>query len=103
MTWIHPLRRKLLRDLSALKGQLVTIALVVACGVAAFVATQSALRSLRDARARFYASSGFGAAMRATSGPSASGSTSIVPLAPTRVEPPARSSAAPAAVTAMIL
>ncbi|MCA9613038.1 MAG: ABC transporter permease, partial [Myxococcales bacterium] len=60
MTWIHPLRRKLLRDLSALKGQLVTIALVVACGVAAFVATQSALRSLRDARARFYASSGFG-------------------------------------------
>ncbi len=57
---LHPLHRKLLRDLGTLKGQLVTIALVVACGVAAFVATQSALRSLRDARARFYAQSGFG-------------------------------------------
>lgn len=59
MALVSPLRRKLLRDLGTLKGQLVTIALVVACGVAAFVATQSALRSLRDARARFYATSGF--------------------------------------------
>ncbi|MBX3246303.1 MAG: ABC transporter permease [Myxococcales bacterium] len=57
--WLHPLRRKLFRDLTTLKGQIVTIALVVACGVAALVTMQSALRSLRDARETFYAASAF--------------------------------------------
>jgi len=48
------LDRKLLRDLKTMQGQLVTIALVVASGIAAFVCTQSAVDSLADAQQTFY-------------------------------------------------
>ena len=51
LTAIH---RKLLRDLGRLKGQIVTIALVVACGIASFVAMRGTFASLAFARARFY-------------------------------------------------
>ena len=53
------LDKKLLRDVSALRGQVVTIALVVAAGVAVFVASISAYYSLRSACDRFYAEARF--------------------------------------------
>ncbi len=48
------LDRKLFRDLAAMRGQVVTIALVVAAGVAVFVASVSTYDSLERARDRFY-------------------------------------------------
>lgn len=48
------LSRKLLRDLVLMKGQLFTIALVVACGVASFVAAVGTYRSLESACRRYY-------------------------------------------------
>ena len=53
------LDRKLLRDISAMRGQVVTIALVVAAGVAVFVASVSTYDSLRSGRDRFYATARF--------------------------------------------
>jgi len=53
------LDRKLLRDISAMRGQVITIALVVAAGVAVFVASVSAYDSLLSARARFYSEARF--------------------------------------------
>ncbi|HEX8112650.1 MAG TPA: ABC transporter permease [Kofleriaceae bacterium] len=53
------LRRKLVRDVQALRWQIVTIALVIAAGVALLVAAFGAYRSLLDARARFYAETQF--------------------------------------------
>ena len=49
------LDRKLLRDIAAMLGQVITIALVVAAGVAVFVASVSTYDSLRSGRDRFYA------------------------------------------------
>jgi putative ABC transport system permease protein len=51
---ITPLFRKLLRDLSALRGQAITIALVVACGIASYVTLRSAYGSLEAARSAHY-------------------------------------------------
>jgi putative ABC transport system permease protein len=48
------LDRKLLRDVLAIRGQVITIALVVAAGVAVFVASISSFNSLLSARDRFY-------------------------------------------------
>jgi putative ABC transport system permease protein len=48
------LHRKLLRDLFRLKGQVVTIALVLACGIASFVAMRGNFASLKQAQQRFY-------------------------------------------------
>ncbi len=53
------LDRKLLRDLIAMRGQVITIALVVAAGVAVFVASVSTYDSLRFGRDRFYADAAF--------------------------------------------
>ena len=53
------LDRKLLRDLRALWSQVLTIALVVASGVAGFVSTLAAVDSLAGARERFYAQGHF--------------------------------------------
>ncbi|WP_088282790.1 ABC transporter permease [Ideonella sp. A 288] len=53
------LDRKLLRDLLRMWSQALTIALVVASGVAGFVTTLSAVDSLAAARDRFYASGHF--------------------------------------------
>lgn len=52
---MSPLFRKLLRDLARLRGQLVTIALVVACGVASFVTMQANYDSLLRSRDAYYA------------------------------------------------
>ena len=53
------LDRKLLRDIAAMRGQVITIALVVAAGVAVFVASVSTFDSLQSGRDRFYASARF--------------------------------------------
>jgi len=53
------LDRKLWRDIVAMRGQIITIALVVAAGVAVFVASLSTFNSLRGARDRFYADTRF--------------------------------------------
>lgn len=53
------LDRKLLRDMAAMWGQVTTIALVVAAGVAVFVASVSTYNSLQAARDRFYAQARF--------------------------------------------
>ncbi len=53
------LDRKLVRDLVAMRGQVITIALVVAAGVAVFVASISTYRSLWSGRDRFYAEGRF--------------------------------------------
>ncbi|MEZ5820708.1 MAG: FtsX-like permease family protein [Xanthobacteraceae bacterium] len=53
------LDRKLVRDIFAMRGQVMTIALVVAAGVAVFVASISTYDSLRAGRDRFYASGRF--------------------------------------------
>lgn len=51
---VSTLDRKLLRDLVHLKGQVLTVALVVACGVAGFVAFQSTWNSLEQSRNAYY-------------------------------------------------
>jgi putative ABC transport system permease protein len=53
---VSPIDRKLVRDLRSLLGQLVTIALVVACGIAAYVVMQSTWSSLHLSRDRYYES-----------------------------------------------
>lgn len=49
-----PLFRKLLRDLLSLRGQVVTVALVIAAGVASFVTLRSTLDSLERSRDSYY-------------------------------------------------
>ncbi len=56
---VRALDRKLLRDLARMKGQALTIALVVACGIASYVTMQSAYRSLLRARDDFYSETRF--------------------------------------------
>ncbi len=51
---MHPLDRKLLRDLMRLRGQAIAIALVVACGIASFVMSLSALESLELTQTTYY-------------------------------------------------
>lgn len=53
------LDRKLLRDLLQMKGQVFTIAVVVACGVAAFVAALSNYDSLQLSQSEYYESTRF--------------------------------------------
>lgn len=57
---VSALDRKLLRDLGQLKGQVVTIALVVACGIASFVTMRSTWASLTDSRDTYYERYRFG-------------------------------------------
>lgn len=51
---IPPLLRKLIRDLRELRGQVITIALVVACGISSYITMQSAYDSLVYSRDRYY-------------------------------------------------
>ncbi len=53
------LDRKLWRDIATLRGQVVSIALIVAAGVAVFVASVSTYESLQSGRDRFYESARF--------------------------------------------
>ncbi len=56
---VRALDRKLLRDLARMKGQVATIALVVACGVATLLTFVGAFRSLEHARDTFYEATRF--------------------------------------------
>ncbi len=56
---MNMLDRKLLRDLWTMKGQVLTIALVVASGIAAFVGSLSTYDSLKSMQATYYDSSRF--------------------------------------------
>lgn len=51
---ISALDRKLLRDLAALRGQALTIALVVACGISGYVGMESTYLSLERGRDLYY-------------------------------------------------
>jgi len=51
---IGPLDRKLLRDLLHLRGQAITIALVVACGISGYVGMESTYLSLERSRDLYY-------------------------------------------------
>jgi putative ABC transport system permease protein len=57
---VSALDRKLLRDLGRLKGQVLTIALVVACGIASFAALRSTFHSLIESRDTYYERYRFG-------------------------------------------
>jgi len=57
---MRALDRKLVRDLARMKAQAIAIALVVASGVAVFVATMTTYRSLRASEAVFYRQQRFG-------------------------------------------
>src|SRR6516162_5121827 len=48
------LDRKLVRDLWQMKGQVLAICLVIACGVATFVMSLSTLQTLRRTQAAYY-------------------------------------------------
>lgn len=52
---MRPLQRKLMRDVWHLRGQVLAVLLVVACGVAAFVAMRSTYQSLLTSQAAYYA------------------------------------------------
>ncbi len=56
---VAPLDRKLLRDLAGLRGQVITIALVVACGICSYITLRSAYDSLLFSRDRYYAEFNF--------------------------------------------
>lgn len=56
---MSPLDRKLFRDLRQLRGQVITICLVVAAGIAGFIAMQTAYRSLGMTRDAYYESHRF--------------------------------------------
>ncbi|MFI5402807.1 MAG: ABC transporter permease [Planctomycetota bacterium] len=49
------LDRKLLRNLSSMRGQLLAIVLIIACGVASFVTVLTAYRGLKSTRDAYYA------------------------------------------------
>ncbi|WP_416666238.1 hypothetical protein [Egbenema bharatensis] len=51
---MKPLDRKLLRDLTHLKGQILAIALIVACGIASFVSMQTSYESLELSQSTYY-------------------------------------------------
>jgi putative ABC transport system permease protein len=53
------LDRKMLRDLLAMRGAAIAIALVMGCGIAAFVVCTSALESVKGALADYYDQTGF--------------------------------------------
>lgn len=57
---MRALDRKLVRDLWRLKGQVATIAAVVACGIAAFVALRGTFTSLRESQTSYYERQRFG-------------------------------------------
>ena len=57
---MKPLHKKLFRDLVRLRGQVLTIALVVMCGVASWISLRATYASLREARATYYETQRFG-------------------------------------------
>ncbi len=56
---VTALNRNVVRDLWRLRGQLVPIILVMACGVGIYIAMRSTMRSLESARSKYYAEERF--------------------------------------------
>lgn len=54
MTWLPALDRKLLREVTHLKGQIATIALVLASGITCFIALRGTYSSLEWSRETYY-------------------------------------------------
>lgn len=54
MVTLTALQRKLVRDLNLMRGQVLTIALVVACGIASFVSMRSTHRALLGSQQVYY-------------------------------------------------
>lgn len=57
---MNAIDRKLFRDIAALRGQVLTIALVVACGIASYITMRTAYDSLVHSRDRYYLDMRFG-------------------------------------------
>jgi len=53
MTALH---RKLIRDVIHMRGQIVAVTLVLACGIATYVTMRSAFQSLVTAQSEYYSS-----------------------------------------------
>ncbi len=51
---LAPLDRKLLRDLARMKGQMVAVSLVMACGLAMMIMTRSLIQTLEGTREAYY-------------------------------------------------
>jgi len=51
---ISPLDRKLLRDLGRMKGQIIAVSLVMACGLAMMIMTRSLIMTLETTRSAYY-------------------------------------------------
>ena len=51
---ISPLDRKLLRDIGKMKGQMLAVSLVMACGLAMMIMTRSLILSLESTRDAYY-------------------------------------------------
>ncbi len=60
MSLLAPLDLKVLRDFRAMRGQLLAIALVIACGLGVFLMMRSTMYSLERARSSYYAEQRFG-------------------------------------------
>ena len=56
---MHPLDRKLLRDLGTMKGQMTAVALVMLCGLAVMIMARSLILSLETTRDEYYSSQRF--------------------------------------------
>jgi putative ABC transport system permease protein len=56
---VNLLDRQLLRNLGLMKGQVATIAIVVACGVVVFIAALSTYESLQSSLQSYYAAARF--------------------------------------------
>lgn len=54
LTMLTPLDQKLLRDVSRMKGQIVAVALVMACGLAMMIMTRSLILTLESTRDAYY-------------------------------------------------
>jgi len=57
---MHPLDLKLLRDVGKMKGQMIAVGLVMACGLAMMIMTRSLILSLTSTRDAYYSEYGFG-------------------------------------------
>ncbi len=51
---MHPLDLKLLRDLGKMKGQIIAVSLVMACGLAMMIMTRSLIMTLETTRSTYY-------------------------------------------------
>ncbi|MBK1883562.1 FtsX-like permease family protein [Luteolibacter pohnpeiensis] len=51
---MHPLDRKLFRDLGSMKGQMIAVALVMSCGLAVMIMARSLIHSLDTTRQAYY-------------------------------------------------